>query len=236
MSQMIFRRYEYKYLLTRQQHRAILDILQEHMTLDQYGRSTISNFYYDTPSFLLIRTSLEHPCYKEKLRLRTYGSDSTHAFLELKKKYDGIVYKRRISLPLQNALDCMACRTPFPDSQIGHELQAAVNRYPRLRPAVFLSYEREAYYDPDGSDFRVTFDENIRCRWDSQTMAHPEWGIPVLPPDTVLMELKLSQSIPLWMAQALSRLNIQKSSFSKYGKAYRDMLAGQYGEGQRQVG
>lgn len=236
MSQMIFRRYEYKYLLTRQQHRAMLDIIQEHMTLDQYGHSTISNLYYDTPSFVLIRASLEHPCYKEKLRLRTYGSDSSHAFLELKKKYDGIVYKRRIALPLQEALDCMEGTMPFPDSQIGHELHAARKHYPGLYPAVFLSYEREAYYDRDGSDFRVTFDENVRCRWGPHTMAHPEWGIPVLPRDTVLMELKLSQSIPLWMAQALSRLNIQKCSFSKYGKAYQNRLAAQDREGHRQVG
>lgn len=222
MSASVFCRYEYKYLLTRQQHHAILDSIRSHMALDQYGHSTVFNIYYDTPSFSLIRASLDHPLYKEKLRLRSYGSSQETGFLELKKKYDGIVYKRRISLPYEDAYAAMLGSAPFPDCQIGHELRAAVKRYPGLRPTVSMQYEREAYYDRDGSDFRVTFDENIRCRWLSpvpEKTAHA-----ILPTDTVLMELKLSQSIPLWMAHLLSQYGIQKSSFSKYGKAYTDLL------------
>lgn len=233
MNQTTFCRYEYKYLLTRQQHRAVLDAIHSHMALDQYGHSTISNIYYDTPDFSLIRASLEHPNYKEKLRLRWYGSDRSTGFLELKKKYGGIVYKRRIVLRCEDAGKVMDGAHPFPNSQIGHELQAARNRYSTLQPAVFLSYEREAYYDRDGSDFRVTFDENIRCRWLSVSPFGTEQSI--LPRDSVLMELKLSQSIPLWMVQILSRFGIQKCSFSKYGKAYQDLLTSGI-TGMRQVG
>lgn len=220
MGSSVFCRYEFKYLLTRQQHQAVMDAIRTHMALDQFGHSTICNIYYDTPAFSLIRSSLDRPMYKEKLRLRSYGGTSGIGFLELKKKYDGVVYKRRISLPYQQALEAMSGTVPFPDCQIGHELQAALNRYPGLRPAVFLQYEREAYYDRFGSDFRITFDENIRCRWLSPAPSRQDQL--VLPQDTVLMELKLSQSIPLWMVRILSQLHIQKTTFSKYGKAYTD--------------
>lgn len=221
MSASVFCRYEYKYLLTRQQHRAMLEAMRFRMALDSYGHSTICNIYYDTPDFSLIRASLDQPLYKEKLRLRSYGASGETGFLELKKKYDGIVYKRRIALPYPQALAAMDGRLPFPDCQIGHELHAAVKRYPELQPAIFLKYEREAFLDREGTDFRVTFDENIRYHW---LFPNAEKGEhPVLPPDTVLMELKFSQSIPLWMVRLLSGLGIQKTSFSKYGRAYTDL-------------
>ncbi len=143
--QTVFKRYELKYLLTQAQKQAVLTAMAEHMELDQYGRTTIRNIYFDTENYRLIRRSIDKPAYKEKLRLRSYqqaGPDST-VFVELKKKYDSIVYKRRISLPEKKAMEWLLgknhCRK---DSQISKEVDYFLQFYGPLRPAVFLSYER----------------------------------------------------------------------------------------------
>ena len=93
-----FKRTEMKFLLTPYQYAALMREIENNIKPDDYPESHIENIYYDTPTDYLIRTSLEKPIYKEKLRLRTYGvpGAASPAFLEIKKKYDGIVYKRRI--------------------------------------------------------------------------------------------------------------------------------------------
>ena len=68
-----FERYEKKYFLSPEQQRQLLQAIGSHVKMDFYGRYTISNLYYDTPDWRLIRTSLEKPIYKEKLRVRSYG-------------------------------------------------------------------------------------------------------------------------------------------------------------------
>lgn len=221
--QMIFQRYEIKYLLNREQKQAVLQAMQNRMELDQYGRTIIRNVYFDTDNFRLIRRSLEKPCYKEKLRIRSYqqvGPDDP-VFVELKKKYRSVVYKRRLTLPESQVEQSFFTNTPLPvDSQIGDEIQYFRNYYRTLQPKVFLSYEREAYAPLDDSDFRVTLDENILYRQDDLSLRSPVYGSPILPPDRTLMEIKTSGGIPLWMTHVLTQQEIYKTSFSKYGTAY----------------
>lgn len=225
-NQMVFKRYEIKYLMDRRQRDAVLKAMEPYMSIDKYGHSSIRNIYYDTPNFQLIRESLEKPVYKEKLRVRSYGRAATGdpVFVELKKKYQDVVYKRRISLPQAQAEVCLDRRMHLPDSQIGREISYALEFYRELEPAVFLSYEREAFYERDGGDFRVTFDENIRYRQVELTLDSDPWGKDILQPDQVLMELKTSGGLPLWMVHTISQLNIFKTSFSKYGTAYQDIF------------
>lgn len=228
-SQMVFKRYELKYLMTKEQKNHLLAVMEPYMTLDKFGHSSIRNIYFDTPDFRLIRRSLEKPIYKEKLRVRSYGraeSEDT-VFIELKKKYKSVVYKRRISLPESEAEACLDKKRPMPDSQIGKEILYILNYYKSLAPAVFLSYEREAFYAKNGGDFRVTFDENIRFRETELTLDSEPWGTPILKPDQVLMELKTSGGLPLWMVHSLSKEKLIKTSFSKYGTAYMTILTDQ---------
>jgi len=223
---MVFERYEMKYLMDRRQRDAVLRAIEPYMSVDEYGHSSIRNIYYDTPNFRLIRESLEKPVYKEKLRVRGYGpaAAGAPAFVELKKKYRDVVYKRRISLPQAQAEACLDGRMHLPDSQIGREIAYVLEFYRELEPTVFLSYEREAFFQRDGGDFRVTFDENIRYRQVELTLDSDTWGAPLLKPDQVLMELKISGGLPLWIVRALSQQKIYKTSFSKYGAAYQNIL------------
>lgn len=225
--QTIFKRYELKYLLTKEQKEKVLQEIRPYMALDQYGRTTIRNIYFDTESYRLVRRSLEAPAYKEKLRIRSYcraAPDST-VFVELKKKYQKVVYKRRIALPEQAAMDWVAGRRSCPESsQIAAEVDYFLRYYGSLTPAVFLSYEREAFYSKDQSDFRVTFDDTILCRQKELSLGSEAYGLPVLPEGTALMEIKCSGGIPMWMAHILSQERLYKTSFSKYGTAYRTII------------
>ncbi len=227
-NQMIFQRHELKYMISVQQQEEILKALEPYMTADKFGHSSIRNLYYDTPDFRLIRQSLDRPVYKEKLRMRSYGraAQTQPVFVELKKKYASVVYKRRIEMPQAVALESLAFNTPMPDSQIGREIAAFLDFYGQLAPKVFLSYDRDAFYAKDGSGFRLTFDENIRYRTRELTLSSDAWGTALLEPGMVLMELKAQDSIPLWMAHTLSRLGIGKTRFSKYGAAYMQMRRG----------
>ena len=237
--QAVFKRYELKYLLTREQKARVLAAMEPHMALDRYGRTTIRNLYFDTDNYRLIRRSMEKPAYKEKLRIRSYqlaGPDST-VFVELKKKYDAVVYKRRLALPEQLAMawvgsgrggsDKFLEKKPgtglpegspascpdIPQTQICREIEYFMRFYGTLRPVVFLSYEREAYYSRDGSDFRITFDDHILCREHDLTLQKEAAGISLLDDGLVLMEIKCAGGIPLWMTRVLSEEHIYKTSF-----------------------
>ena len=110
-----------------------------------------------------------------------------------------------------------------------------MNFYGSLKPTVFLSYEREAYYDRSGGDFRVTFDDTILCRQEELTLCAPAYGTPILEDGRVLMELKCSGGIPLWMVEVLSHEQIYKTSFSKYGTAYEKLIMPQALPQQKEI-
>ena len=225
--QTVFKRYEIKYMITLEQKTKVLEAMKPYMKLDTYGRTTIRNIYYDTDTYLLIRRSIEKPTYKEKLRIRSYGraEPNSTVFVELKKKYKHVVYKRRISLPEAEAMEWIARRHHcHKHTQISEEIDYFLDYYKTLHPAVFLSYEREAFYANDGSDFRVTFDDTILCRQDDLSLESEVYGTPILPEGRVLMEIKCSGGIPLWMTKTLSEEHIYKTSFSKYGTAYQTIL------------
>lgn len=225
--QTVFKRYELKYMVTKQQKEKIVKAMEPYMSLDEYGRTTIRNLYFDTDNYRLIRRSIEKPMYKEKLRIRSYcqASAGTPVFVELKKKYKSVVYKRRILLPEQQAMEWV-CNKKHCDkeSQISEEIDYVLDYYENLHPTVFLSYEREAYYSKSGDDFRITFDDTILCRQADLSLESEVWGTPILEDDKVLMEIKCSGGIPLWMTHLLSQEHIYKTSFSKYGTAYRTLI------------
>lgn len=220
--QNVFARYEMKYLISKSDQARLKELMQEHMKGDCYGKSVIRNLYFDTPDFLLIRRSLERPVYKEKLRLRSYctAAPDSVVFAELKKKCQGVVYKRRISLTETAAMDFL-CRHRLPEqTQIANEISFCLSRYNSLKPVVFISSEREAFYGKENPDLRITFDENILWRDDNLSLRAGVYGNSLLDRDQILMEAKISGSLPLWLTEALSGRRIYKTSFSKYGRAY----------------
>lgn len=226
MANQTFKRYELKFILSSEQKNRILTAMEPYMTLDKYGRTTIRNIYFDTDDYRLIRRSIERPSYKEKLRIRSYKRADAYdtVFVELKKKYDRVVYKRRVSMREDEAMEWLCQRIRHADSQIEREIEYFLDFYQHLRPTVFLSYEREAYYSNDGGDLRVTFDNNILCRQEDISLEYDVYGYPLLENGKILMEIKCSGGIPLWLTRTLSSERIYKTSFSKYGTAYQSII------------
>lgn len=244
-TQMVFERYEKKYILEPAEREAVLRTMEGRMMIDQYGKTTIRNIYLDTGGYDLIRTSLSGPEYKEKIRIRSYKQvgPTEDVFVELKKKYRGIVYKRRVEVPVFQAMDWLCAGGEMPDSnevtgqpnfrQIGKEIDYFLARYRKseLAPKVFLSYDREAYTpvseEEKQSGLRITLDTNILAREDDLFLRSPVYGTPVLDKSLTVMEVKVSKdgAIPMWLARCFSENGIVKSSFSKYGKYYKDEIA-----------
>lgn len=224
--QMIFKRCEIKYMLDITQAELLKNQMKQYMTADEHGVSTICSLYFDTPDYLLIQRSMEHPVYKEKLRLRSYGTadKDTTVFVELKKKYESVVYKRRIAMTEDEAeryLLFMKSKR-YTDHQRNRLLS---ENYKKLSPAVMLSYEREAFYAKDDHEFRITFDQNILWRNYDLSLCKGIYGEAILDKNKVLMEVKTAGAIPLWMVHFLTENQIYKTSFSKYATAYRTIYA-----------
>ena len=223
----VMKRYELKYLLSGEQTEYLREKLRGHMQVDQYGRTSIASLYYDTPSYRLIRTSIEKPEFKEKIRLRSYGmaSETSPVYLELKRKAYGIVYKRRVesTIPLVDkffAGEGDICA----GGQINREITTFRDYYGTLVPSCLIIYDRTAYFEPDG-DLRLTIDENPRYRVQDLTLTKSMEGTSLLPEGWTILEIKVQEAMPLWLTQILSTGHIYKASFSKYGEAYRQQVA-----------
>ena len=222
----VMKRYELKYLLSAEKAEFLRQRLEGHMEADQFGKTSIASLYYDTPDYRLIRASLEKPKFKEKIRLRSYGlaTDSSPVFLELKRKAYGVVYKRRVktTIPLvQKFFDregdiCAG-------GQINSEITTFRDYYQTLVPSCLIIYDRTAYFEP-GGDLRLTIDDNPRFRTDRLTLTESMDGVSLLPPGGAILEIKVQDAMPLWLTHILSEGQIYKSSFSKYGEAYRQQL------------
>lgn len=226
----IFKRVEKKYMLTKAERAALLEKISPMLVPDKYGHSTISSLYLDTPDFRIIRASIEAKewghAYKEKLRLRTYGTPTaeSNAFLEIKKKYKGVVYKRRISLSLAKAMEYINGGAKPPDSQIMREIDCSMRFYSHPKPAAVISYERDAFFVRDLPALRITFDSGVRYRNTDLDLTCGSDGKRLLDDGYSLMEIKTDGAMPLWLSHALDELKIFPASFSKYGRAYIDIM------------
>lgn len=220
--QYCFERYEKKYFLTPLQKEIFLQHIAPYVQPDAYGRYTICNLYYDTPDWRLIRASIEKPIYKEKLRVRSYGvpAKDGRVFAELKKKFDGIVYKRRIEQRADTVAAFLDGSVPA-KTQIEKEIFRFQQFY-HTAPRVFIAYDREAYAGENG--VRVTFDTGIRFRETALSLTAGDHGTPLLTDNRILTEVKIPAACPLWLSHALSEAGATPVSFSKYGTFYRQKL------------
>lgn len=230
-----FKRYEKKFLVNQAQYNAIFPTLLRYMRFDKFCRDdqeyTIYNVYYDTDNSSIIRHSLSKPYFKEKLRLRTYNNDispKTTVFLELKKKINGLVTKRRATLSLAEAYNYLEhgirpTNIDYLTGQVLNEIDY-FRQINKVRPAAYISYDRKALFGLDDKEFRVTFDRNIISRCDDVNLEKGRFGKDLLSPGIYLMEIKVSQAFPLWLANLLSTHEIYATSYSKYGQLYKDHL------------
>lgn len=230
----VFNRFEKKYIITDDVYHKIKSRLEEYMEADSHSKKgefySICNVYYDTLQNDIIRRSIEKPLYKEKLRLRSYGTvtDTDKVYFELKKKFQGHVNKRRTVIYLKDAYEYVATKKkpevkPFMNGQVVNEIYDILHRY-ELKPTLFLSYDRNAMFDKEDQRFRVTFDCNIRTRRYDVGLEYGIYGDMLLPEEHWIMEVKMPNAAPLWLAKLLSELQVYPSSYSKYGNEYQKYI------------
>lgn len=222
-----FQRYEKKFLLTPGQYRDLLPLLEPWTEADQYGEYTICGLYYDTAAFDLIRASVQKPPYKEKFRLRSYGvpGEGDRIFGEIKKKFNGVVYKRRVAATpgeMERFLAGGELRHESP--QIQREIHWFLRCHP-IAPRVFIGYDRTALAGREDPDLRITFDRNIRWRTADLDLRAGDHGRPLLEEERIVMEAKLPLAAPLWLVQALGRVGAYPTGFSKVGSCYQRHIA-----------
>lgn len=229
----VFNRYEHKYILDKKTYIEVLKVMDKHMEADAYNKGhkpyTITNIYFDTSDDYLIRHSLSKPNYKEKLRLRAYGvpEENASVYLEIKKKFNGIVNKRRTELKLNEAYDFVrhgkvAETKEYMNEQVVREIEYFLNVYD-LHPKLYLAYDRVAYFEKDNADLRISFDMNIRSRRFDLRLEDGDFGEKMFDEDIYLMEVKTSLAKPLWLTKMLTEYDIKRCSFSKYGTEYKRM-------------
>lgn len=247
-----FERREIKYILNEEQEKRLIAMMKKYMALDEYGESTISSIYIDTPQYLMIRRSIEKPVFKEKFRIRSYGEGKAHdkVYLEIKRKIKKTVYKRRVSMSYKEAVDFIekgkipvSIKLIQPDDsiivmpntkdmekeikkkQILNELLYMRNSYVKLKMAAMITYDRKAYFGKEDESFRITIDRNIRMRDFNFRFEDLDEGTLLLPKEKVILEIKTKEGLPKWMLKYLNDEKLYKSSFSKYGEGYRQIIA-----------
>lgn len=225
MIKTVFERVEKKYTVTAEQYDALRKFLTDKMTADEHGETFIANLYYDTDTYDLIRHSVDKPVYKEKLRIRGYGkiNSGSDVFIEMKKKYKGIVYKRRVKMPYEQARAFLGGHGYAGDTQILREVSYFLRQNP-VSPKVYLCYDRTALRGLCDDGLRITFDTGIRFRQSELRLDNGTWGTDLLQPGQVLMEIKAERALPPELSRKLSELRIFPTSFSKYGAAYENYI------------
>ena len=218
-----FRRVEKKYIINKKQYELILKGIKNEMDLDPHGKSTICNLYLDDDNYSLIKNSLQKPVYKDKVRIRSYNLADLESdvYVEVKKKYDGIVSKRRIKAKLKDVYSYLNKEKSIPhkNSQVGKELDYYFKYY-NLHPTAYITYDREAYYARNDKGFRITFDTNIQARDYDLGLDKGIYGNKIFDKDKILMEVKTLGGIPIWFVKMMSEYEIRQGHFSKYGATY----------------
>lgn len=230
----VFNRNECKFLIDSDVYEELNIRLEGYMERDDYSKYdnfyTITNIYYDTEDNYLIRNSLMKPKYKEKLRLRAYGvpSENDEVYLEIKKKFNGLVNKRRTSIKLKEAYEFLRTGEKpelksYMNKQVLNEIDYILKLY-KVKPKLYLAYDRRAMFGRENRQLRITFDTNIRTRRYDLMLEAGDYGEQLLKNGKWLMEVKVEKNIPLWLSKLLSEYKIYKTSFSKYGMEYEKML------------
>lgn len=223
-----FERTEKKYLINLEQKARLLSLFEDRLTKDIHGESTICNIYLDTENHLLIRNSIDARNYKEKLRIRSYcaAMPDDMVFFEIKKKFNSVVYKRRVSMSLCDALLYIQIGQKPITSQIMSEIDYAMQFYSFPKPSMMIIYERQAFFSKHEPDLRITFDSGIRYRITDLSPQFGCYGKEILASDELIMEIKTAGAMPLWLSRILDCKEVFPSSFSKYAAAYRQEFLG----------
>jgi SPX domain protein involved in polyphosphate accumulation len=224
-----FNRFELKYLLTLKQAEQFKTALRAFLIPDEHGNNnghyTVASLYYDSPNFRCYREKVDGIKFRRKLRLRWYETgevltDDALVFAEIKQRIDRVTQKRRATLPYWKALRLCNDRQ-FPDHEdcdkaVIDEIFEFVWHY-NLRPVSIVRYDRQAFIGTEYDiGLRVTFDTNLSFQTHNLHLHEQASGFLMLPPNQIVMEIKVNERIPYWLTEMIAAHNMQMIRVSKY--------------------
>lgn len=223
----IFRRREQKYLITTDQYLELVTRMSPYMRPDRNGidgHYTITTLYFESHDKKIYYETKNKLKFRQKLRLRIYDDTDIrgNAFFEVKQKHKKVVNKRRMVLPLAEAYRYLyeESATSLEDYQTSNlQVFREIDYYRefyQLRPEMVVSYDRHAFHHIEDPDLRVTFDLNLRCRNHDLRIEHGPYGKHFIDPHLVVLEVKVSDSVPLWLTRILQDLECEQRSASKF--------------------
>ena len=229
MSAQTFERHEKKFLITFEQKEIILDKLKDNLVLDERngnkGVYNVYSLYFDDDFDDIIRISVSKPPYKEKLRMRSYKlspTDSDKIYLEIKKKYNKVGNKRRISLSYNECLDYIkGIKRPSFDDYLSNQVLKEIDQVLRrneIYPKMFIGCKREAFFGKYDRTLRITFDTDITYR--NYNVNFDDDKGEILLKDRIVMEVKFGLAIPYEIVRMLSEMGLYRRGYSKYGKVF----------------
>ncbi len=221
MYENVFKRVEEKYVLNKKQKEKFFQKVNPYLQPNRFFEATICNIYFDTQNYDLIVHSLEKPPFKEKIRLRSYNVPTLEdtVYLEIKNKYKGIVGKRRVKMKLSEFYEYLNTKKYKQNNQIMREIDYYFTYY-KLKPTLYIAYDRQSYMGADNPNLRITLDTNLRSRKEDLFLELGDAGKKYFKEEIYIMEIKTLGAMPLWLVQVLSELKIYPTSFSKYGSIY----------------
>ncbi|QGH35688.1 VTC domain-containing protein [Gracilibacillus salitolerans] len=223
----IFTRREQKYLITKQQYEKLIEKTSFFMRPDKFGvdgKYTVISLYFDSLDHKIYYETKNKLRFRQKLRLRVYDNTDIEgpSFFEVKQKHNNVVNKRRMLLPLSeayryldesktNVLDSIETSNP----QVLREIENFRTLY-GLQPEMVVSYDRHALHGIDNAGLRMTFDFNLRCRNTDLRVENGAYGDNFIDENLGVLEVKVNDSVPLWLTRILQEINCEQRSASKF--------------------
>jgi len=216
-------RFELKYWIPQHLTGEIRRFVRPFCRPDAFGegrpgnRYVISSLYLDSPGWELYRTTTEGHQNRFKLRIRSYSDDpATPVFLEIKKRANQVVLKRRACVDRALAvsfLEGMPASTEDPNCR---EFVESARRL-AAQPALRVRYEREAYESRGADPVRVTMDTSVAyapTTGPNLSLNGPGWED--TPTEGVILEVKFTDRAPRWVTGMIRSLGLERCSIPKY--------------------
>lgn len=253
---MSLNRTEYKYLISLDKMEMIQRKLGDRLVVDSLasedGCYPIITEYFETPERECYWEKQRNLACRRKIRVRIYGTEGGKipptGFIEIKHKHFGFGAKRRLFLPVEEAIefadgnyDLLSAKNRNwnrTQRMIINELRDLVERR-GYEPAIQLRYDRKALMTPDGQ-LRITFDTRLMCRTNLLRLEPDDSRFEsfIIPEDTSVLEVKSVGPVPYWFRNFGSECQLVRRGFSKFCTAMKTIdpvLRGQMGSIQTTV-
>jgi SPX domain protein involved in polyphosphate accumulation len=228
-----FERKEFKFYVPIDQAMILRDRVMSHMVHDPYcanleqNRYAVRSIYFDTPNLLFYFEKVDGLKLRKKLRVRVYNEfkEGSPAFLEIKRKIEDTIIKERAQVNIEETEKLLNGAKLLLRNEDGKETfdRVVLDRFVylinrlKLEPKALITYEREAFFDPENPDLRITFDYNVRSFLNPTLQDfYREDDLRTFSSPNFILEVKFSIALPLWTRQMLKDFRLHLQSISKY--------------------